>query len=285
MLARLIAALALVFAIPAAATPALWRVGEGRNAISLYGTIHALPPGTDWFGPKARAAFADADTLVVEVVMPENPAEMAGIIGQIGFLTQPEPLCGRISADRRAKCETMVKAVPQPAAAMLPVMKSWLASMTLLQLEMQRAGIDAGAGVDVTLTNRARHSGKQLVGLETARGQLELFNGLPPSAQALLLASAVDENGTAAKQMQGLVQAWLAGDAERIRKEFDDASLSPELEQTLFINRNRVWTDWIENALKTPGQRFMAVGAAHMAGPNSVIAMLKARGIKVERVE
>ena len=284
MLRRLLLILALLLAAPVWAIPAMWRVGSGRSQITLYGTIHALPKGTDWFSPKASAAFAKADTLVVEMVAPEQPGAMADVIQQIGMLPTPVPIRERLPLDQRARYDAMVKASNLPLAG-LDGMKSWLAAISLVQIEMLTAGIDPAAGVDVTLIARARAARKQLRGLETARGQLELFNGLPEPEQRLLLASAISDSGQSAAQMQALVAAWLAGDVVRILKDFDDASLSPELEARLFTRRNTAWAKWVQAALKRPGRRFMAVGAAHMAGPNGLIALLKARGIKVRRVE
>jgi uncharacterized protein YbaP (TraB family) len=164
-------------------------------------------------------------------------------------------------------------------------MKSWFAALTLVQMEMARAGLDPAAGVDVTLVAKARAAGRRLVPLETPEGQLGLFDGLPEADQRLLLASAVGDAAQASTQMQALVKAWAAGDVERILKDFDDASLSPAMYETLFKRRNTAWADWVQASLKRPGRHFMAVGAAHMAGPDSLIAMLKKRGIKVRRVE
>jgi uncharacterized protein len=271
-------------AAPAAAVPALWQVGQGKSRISLYGTIHALPPGTDWFTPKARSAFTRADTLVVEMVAPAEPGAMAGIVQQIGFLPAPVPIRDRLPDDQKPRYDALVKASNLPLGQ-LDRMKSWFAAVSLVQLEMLMAGIDPAAGVDVSLIARARDAKKRLIGLETARGQLEIFNGLPEAEQRLLLVSAISESGEGRAQMRALVAAWVAGDVERILKDFDDASLSPELERRLFTARNEAWVAWMQAALKTPGRRFMAVGAAHMAGPSGVIAMLKARGIKVRRVE
>lgn len=284
ILRRLFLLVLLALAAPAWAIPAMWQVGSGRSQITIYGTIHALPKGTDWFSPKARTAFGKADTLVVEMVAPDEPGAMAAVIRQIGMLPAPLPIRDRLAEDQRARYDAMVKASNLPLAG-LDGMKSWLAAISLVQIEMLVAGIDPAAGVDVTLIARARTAKKRLVGLETPRGQLELFNGLPEAEQRLLLSSAISDAGESGKQMQALVAAWVAGDVERILKDFDDASLSPALEARLFTNRNRAWADWVQAALKRPGRRFMAVGAAHMAGPHGLIAILKARGIRVRRVE
>ncbi|WP_197042081.1 TraB/GumN family protein [Sandarakinorhabdus oryzae] len=284
VLQRLLILLCLWLAAPAWAIPAMWQVGNGRSQVTIYGTIHALPKGTDWFTPRARTAFTKADTLVVEMVAPEQPGAMADVVQQIGMLPAPVPIRDRLPEEQRARYDAMVKASNLPLAG-LDGMKSWLAAISLVQIEMLTAGIDPAAGVDVTLISRARAAKKQLVGLETPRGQLELFNSLPEAEQRLLLASAISDSGEGGKQMQALVAAWLAGDVARILKDFDDASLSPELEARLFTNRNKAWADWVQAALKRPGRRFMAVGAAHMAGPHGLIALLKARGLRVKRVE
>lgn len=287
VLRRLILVFCLWLAAPATpvwAIPAMWQVGSGRSQVMIYGTIHALPKGTNWFSPKARTAFDKADTLVVEMVAPKDPGALSQVFQQIGMLSAPVPIRERLPDDLRPRYDTMVKASNLPLAR-LDGMKSWLAAVSLAQIEMLTAGIDPAAGVDVTLISRARAAKKQLHGLETPRGQLELFNGLPEAEQRLLLASAISDAGEGGKQMQALVAAWVAGDVERILKDFDDASLSPELEARLFTNRNTMWADWVQAVLKRPGRRFMAVGAAHMAGPHGLIALLKARGIRVRRVE
>jgi uncharacterized protein YbaP (TraB family) len=284
MIRRLLLLVALVLAAPALAVPALWTATKAGRTVTLYGTIHALPPGTDWFTPRARAAFGGANTLLVEMVPPEAPGAMADVVQQIGFLPAPVPLRDRLPDAAKPRYDAMVKASDLPLAA-LDGMKSWYAALSLVQLEMLMGGLDPGAGVDVTLIDRARAAGKRMVGLETPRGQLELFNGLPEAEQRLLLAAAVSDVGQSRQMMRDLITVWLAGDIERLRKDFDDSGLSPELERRLLRDRNAAWADFVA-AGKAPGRRvFMAVGAAHMAGPDSLIAMLAARGFKVRRVE
>lgn len=284
LLCRLLLCLALVLAAPALAVPAMWQVGEGATRITIYGTVHALPAGHDWLTPAAAKAFGEADALVVEVVMPQDPLAMAATVTRLGLLPAASPILERVPADVRPQLASLIQRSGVPPAA-FDRMKSWFAAITLVQMEMARAGLDPSAGVDVTLVARARAAGRRLVPLETPEGQLRLFDGLPEADQRLLLASAVSDAAEAGSQMQALVKAWAAGDVERILKEFDDASLSPTMYEALFKRRNAAWADWVQASLKQKGRHFMAVGAAHMAGPDSLIAMLKARGIKVRRVE
>ncbi len=284
MLHRLFLILCLWLATPAWAVPAMWQVEQGKRQITLYGTIHALPKGTDWLTAQAARAFNRAGTLVVEIAGPPDPAAMRAVVMELGRLPTPVPLASRLPDDLKPKADALLKATGLPPGA-LDGMESWLAALTLVQIEVARAGLDPAAGVDVALIARARAAGKPLVGLETPRGQLALFDGLPEADQRLLLASAIADAGKTGEQMQGLVAAWAAGDVERILTDFDDASLSPELERRLFRDRNAAWADWVQAALKKPGRHFMAVGAAHMAGPHSLIALLKARGFKVKRVQ
>ncbi len=274
----------LLLAAPALAVPALWTASKGGQTVTIYGTIHALPPGTNWLTPKARAALARATSLVVEIVPSDDAGANAQLIRQIGMLPAPVPIRSRLPDDLKPRYDGIVKSSNLPLAG-LDGMKSWFAALSLVQLEMLMAGIDPAAGVDVTLIARAREMGKRLVPLETARGQLELFNSLPEAEQRLLLASAVADVGQSATTMQGLVQAWSAGNVDSIRSEFDNSGLSPALDKRLLGDRNLAWADFLA-ARKAPGRHvFVAVGAAHMAGPDGLIALMSARGFRVRRVE
>ncbi len=79
--------------------------------------------------------------------------------------------------------------------------------------------------------------------------------------------------------------AWNRGDVD---------SLAPMLEQMrvnsplgyhlMFRERNRRWAGWIANRLETPGTVFVAVGAGHLTGPDSVQHKLADRNIRSARL-
>src|SRR3954471_12540759 len=58
--------------------PALWQVYDKDTSIYLFGTIHLLPPNTQWRSAKLDQATTGAGTLVVETIIDEkNPQAFA----------------------------------------------------------------------------------------------------------------------------------------------------------------------------------------------------------------
>ena len=46
------------------ARPALWKVSDADTTIYLFGTIHLLPNGIEWYNGAVATAFEAADELV-----------------------------------------------------------------------------------------------------------------------------------------------------------------------------------------------------------------------------
>jgi hypothetical protein len=83
-----------------------------------------------------------------------------------------------------------------------------------------------------------------------------------------------------------MLAAWSRGDVKAIARTFNhDLAASPELQQALIKRRNQNWTKWIEQRMTSPGSVLIAVGAGHLAGEDSVIAMLKKGGYQVRQLQ
>ena len=67
---------------PAPARPSLWKVSDSDTTIYLFGTIHVLPKGIDWFGGKIEQAFDSSQELVTEIVESEPGQMQAAVTGQ-----------------------------------------------------------------------------------------------------------------------------------------------------------------------------------------------------------
>jgi uncharacterized protein YbaP (TraB family) len=83
-----------------------------------------------------------------------------------------------------------------------------------------------------------------------------------------------------------MLTAWETGDVDGIARSFDDETqMSAELREALMKQRNARWSEWLKARLDKPGTVFVAVGAGHLAGSDSVIRLLAARGLKVTRLQ
>lgn len=269
----------------AKADPALWVVKDKDTTIYLFGTIHVLKPGISWFDRAVKAAFDRSSEVVLELILPDAKA-MQGLVMTTGMAAPgTPPLTQQLPEDKRAAYAKAVTDLGLPANA-LDAYKPWLAATQLELAPLGKLGYDSANGPEHVITAAATADHKQLIGLETAQQQLGYFASLSDKAQVQFLVSTLDELPKAATEMATMIDDWSHGRPDALAKELNESLKdSPEVAQVLLVNRNKHWTTWIENRLKTPGTVFVAVGAGHLAGDQSVQAQLAKDGVKAERVK
>ncbi len=280
----LAAVFALVAASSATAAPGLWRIADADTEIVLFGTVHALPAATAWLTPRIGARVDAADTLVLETVIPDDRGVLGQLIASLAYSPKLPKLETRVAPSRRAN---LLQAVRDTGLAIdaLDREETWYAAIVLGDATLGKLGLAPEDGVEATLTARAGRAGKPVVGLETPAQQLGYFDTLPETDQRALLDATVDDVATARADTAKLIAAWQAGDTDAIAADFGDSlRATPVLARVLLKERNARWADWIAARLAQPGKVFVAVGAAHLAGPDSVQAMLTGKGLQVERL-
>lgn len=266
------------------AHPALWVVRDADTTIYLFGTVHMLRPELDWFDGRVARAFDASDTLVLELVMPP-PAEMQALVAELGTSPAGPPLADQLPPASAARLRAALPKVGMAPDA-LDHAEPWLAATLLSAMPLRQLGYDDKDGAEQVLSAAAARARKPVIGLETARQQLGYFDTLPLPAQRALLIETIDQIPQAGTQIDAMVAAWSKGDAEALARLMnEDLARAPELAQALLVNRNRNWAGWIAKRMETPGTVFVAVGAGHLAGAESVQAELARRGIRVTRVE
>jgi hypothetical protein len=137
----------------------------------------------------------------------------------------------------------------------------------------------------MVLRHAAEAEGKPVEGLETLESQLNMFTRMPATpavAPRRVDAPAMD---TLSKSMVEMQDAWKRGDqAVFVRMLGQLERSSPDTYRMMFTERNGRWADWIRARMQTPGTVFVAVGAGHLAGKDSVLVRLAQLGIRSARV-
>lgn len=285
--------LALLGAAPAPQTvapvpnghPAMWKLADADTTIYLFGTIHVLPPDQKWHTPAFDKALASSDELVLEIGNIDDQGALALSMAKFGTAEGLRPLAERVPADKRAALAAALSSIGLPANG-LDRFRTWAAAILLLQIQLQKIGLDSASGPEATLLAPARAAGKKIEGLETADDQFGLFAHISEEAQRALLVDALGSPEEAKREFQAMLQAWASGDVAGVARTFDgETALSPELRKALMADRNARWADWLKARMAKPGIVFVAVGAGHLAGKDSVETMLAARGLKAVRVQ
>ncbi|WP_295186796.1 TraB/GumN family protein [uncultured Brevundimonas sp.] len=265
--------------------PALWVVKDADSTLYLFGSVHVLRPTTGWASPRVEAAFDSASDIWFEISNPDDQAAIMPLIQQRG-LSPETPLSSRLTPEENAELDAAAQAMGASAAQLQP-MKPWLAALSLSVAPLIKAGYDPKSGVELVLKARAEAAGKPIHGFETIDKQIGILAGLPDDVQLVFLRETLKDYENAATKLDEMVEAWARGDVatlDRVTiKEMKEAS--PALYQAVLVDRNTDWANQIQTLLEGSGTAFIAVGAAHLTGDDSVQAILQKRGVTVEAAQ
>ena len=266
------------------ADPAMWVLKDDDTTIYLFGTFHGLDGKTDWFNDEVKAAFDASDEVVVEAIMPEDQAAMQPLIVKYAVDASGKTLTSKLSAEMKTKYEKTMAGIGILAQAFEPL-EPWFVTMALTAVAGQKIGLKPEHGADVTITRAAKAAGKNVAELEGAEWQLSLFDKMPEDKQIVQLGQTLDAVPEMGPQLTQMLASWSKGDVEALATMMN-ASLkeTPELYKMIFSDRNATWADWIQKRMDQPGTVFLAVGAGHLAGQDSVQDMLAKKGLKAEKV-
>ena len=270
-------------------TPALWKVTGTRpgqtGTAYMFGTIHILPEDVEWRTPELEAAIADSDRLVIEVLGLDDTQSASRIFSRLAISPGQENLEVRIKPSLRDDLDRIIDAANIPKRS-LNRMETWAAALSLASAQTRGLGLDSSGGVEKKLTAQFAEAGKPIEALETIEGQLGYFDRLPEAQQRQMLTSVVEESGDSQQAFEQLFNAWMTGDVDQIVTLTDTGILiDPKTREYLLVLRNQDWAEQLDKRLQKPGTSFIAVGAAHLAGPDAVQATLAKRGYKVEKIQ
>ncbi|AMN46110.1 hypothetical protein ACG33_03090 [Steroidobacter denitrificans] len=261
----------------------LWSVKGRRNTLYLLGSIHFLPPDEPL--PAAiEAAYAQADRLVMEIDIGNlDLQDMQQSLLELGLLPPGRSLEQQLGPQAHAAVATAARELELDPALLNPL-RPWLAAMTLIQQHFARRGLESRAGIEQRLAARARRDQKPVTGLETLRQQLSYLANLPETLQIEFLMYSVADFERMDRDLDELLSAWRQGDIQTLERLLAEGFAAyPELYRPLTIERNHRWVTDIEALLEDEQDYLVIVGALHLVGPESVVALLRSRGHVLQR--
>ncbi|GAW41316.1 TraB family protein [Brevundimonas sp. SH203] len=263
--------------------PALWAIRDADSTVYLYGTVHMLKTGAAWGSDKVDAAFDSASDVWFEVTDPDDQSAL-GPLFQHYAMSPDKPLSSWLTPQEQATLDTAVRAVGLSPQQIDPA-RPWFAALMIATGPLKAAGFLPENGVELNLRARALAAGKPIHGLETLDQQIGGLARMSDEGQITYLRNYLATYSTAADQMERTVKGWSAGDVAAMdRFAFENGrGISEEVHQIFLARRNADWADQIETLLKGSGVSFIAVGAAHLAGDDSLQQLLAAKGIVAVR--
>jgi uncharacterized protein len=277
--------LALLAPVRAASPTFVWKATAPNGAVVyLAGSIHMLTPDAYPLAAPFERAFTEADVLIEEV----DIAEMTGPEVQMktlmrGMLPPGQTLDKVLTPATLALLNKSAADVGAPMEA-IQRLKPWMIALTLEGLELRKAGFDPELGLDMHFYNLAKKGGKTVQGLETVEYQISRFDDMTFEQQDRMLGESLKEMATEKASVNKLTDAWKAGDAAAVEKiVLADLKADQFLYQRLLVERNKNWMPKIEAQFANKTRALVLVGAAHLVGPDGLVAMLKAKGYKVEQ--
>ena len=269
---------------PAQIKPAMWVIRDADSTIYLLGSIHVMRPDTPWLTPVIQSRFDSAQDVWFEIPDLDDKAG-AGAIAQKYMFDASGDMTSGLTPEEVTQVDVLLKPMGLNAA-MLKAMRKWAVGLIITMQRVNQLGYTTETGVDVTLITQARAKAKTVHGFETMESQMQALVPDNAAEELTALRTTLTDVATLPQDLGDLFGAWKRGDTTDLSHLMIDKMQAedPKSYQRLIVERNAAWEPQIEHILAGKGTVFITVGAGHLVGPDSVIALLKQHGITAERL-
>ena len=264
----------------------LWRFTSNTSTLYLAGSLHLLKQGLYPLPTQYEQAFNLSNKLVLEVTTDQiSPSEIYAKTQAAARLTKQRYLRESFSAQDYSQLADTAALYGVP----LQAFQSYKPAMVYTQLSLMgfiALGYDPDLGVEEHFSKSK--ASKDILQLESLDRQLGFLFAQPMATQIAVLMDTVQQFNEIETVASDLVRAWAAGDdatmATLIADQNGASDLIKDFSKQLLDQRNEDMSAKIARYLNTEESYFVLVGAAHLAGPNSIIKLLEKNGLRGERI-
>lgn len=252
--------------------------GNGLHQPSyLFGTIHMIPKSDFFLTDSMIAKFNTCDALITEIPMDLSLKDQIALAQRM-FLPNGNSYKDYMDQDafnrfysflvdslniRQKKVERYIRIKPVFLSGIL--MKEMLGKIKIYEMEFHKM---------------AKKRDMIFLSLETAKEQMNIVDSISMEMQF----KDMDKSSSLQTEYNKLLKAYKRQDFTNLCNLLDDDSDFEKIKSVMLDNRNRNWLNEIVDMIS--GQAcFIAVGAAHLCGPEGLIMLLKKAGYNITAIQ
>ncbi|MQP53538.1 MULTISPECIES: TraB/GumN family protein [unclassified Flavobacterium] len=259
----------------------LWKIsGNGLKQDSfLYGTIHITCDAS--LDKNTLNALEKTEQLCLELDMDDKSMQMQMMKHMM--MKDGVKLSALLNEEDFKVVDAFLKKNLNMSAKMFDGFKPFIVT-TMLYPKMLDCSFQS---VESELMKISNEQKEEVFGLETVEDQMEVFDNISYEIQAAELVKMAKSDLQKDKdELSKMMKIYQSKDIEGMLKMMDDSDnkITSDNQDVLLTNRNKNWISKMsEIMMQKP--TFFGVGAAHLAGEEGVIKLLRKKGYKVEAVQ
>lgn len=262
----------------------LWEISGNKleKPSYLFGTLHLACEGDVEMRPEIQAAFDASENLILEIAM-DDPALMTKMM-QASISTDGKTISEKLGKDLAVKVDSLLlekmgTGLNSFDQLNLPTLS---AQMSLLSLDCPMA-----LGYDMALTLEAEQIKKEVLGLESIEKQIEVLFSQSDEEAIQTIQYIVDNLDEFILETQQLMELYKQQNIQEMynftKRAFEDPKYPSGNIEEFLHERNQNWIPILEKHIQSKPS-FIAVGAAHLAGEQGVIQLLRNQGFTVKAI-
>ena len=268
-----------------------WEIKGNKGSIYVLGTVHVADKSFYPLERNVLRAFDKADRLVSEIggkkELEAFTAELQTIIIKNINTDPKKSLLNVLSEDELAFLYEMIG---DDAVHQLALFNPWILNTVLTQLLMNKAGLNAGDGIDMYLMQRAEN--KKIAALDTAEQQIAVLSYGTFEDQLAILKDSIQALRDIDKSMEEIHKIrdlYLSNNRKElssllvellleVSSSFSEKKVQAYID-ALLTDRNRTWAQKFDEYLREGGNTFVFAGAAHFLGKSNVFEIMRQKNM------